>query len=82
MEEIVKQGTTYGPVSCCATTVRVNYIREIIYCKYGDTEISMSVFMEVDRIDERVQQGTVLETDRYKYRGTVVNTEGNLKDHL
>ena len=37
---------------------------------------------KVERIDERIQQGTVLETDRYKYQGIVVNTEGNLKDHM
>ena len=36
---------------------------------------------EVEQIQEIVQQGTVLETDKYKYLGTVINTEGNLKDH-
>ena len=25
---------------------------------------------------------TVLATDKYKYLGTVINTEGNLKDHM
>ena len=29
-----------------------------------------------------MQQGTVLETDKYKYLGMVINTEGNLKDHI
>ena len=24
----------------------------------------------------------MLETDKYKYLGTVINTEGNLKDHI
>ena len=37
---------------------------------------------EVEQIQERVQQGTVLETDKYKYLGRVINTEGNLKDHI
>ena len=30
---------------------------------------------EVEQLDERVQQGTVLETDRHKYLGIVINTE-------
>ena len=29
---------------------------------------------KVERIDERIQEGTVLETDRYKYQGIVINT--------
>ena len=37
---------------------------------------------EVEQIQERVQQGTVLEIDKYKYLGIVINTEGNLKDHI
>ena len=37
---------------------------------------------EVEQIQERVQQSTVLETDKYKYLRMVVNTEGNLKDHI
>lgn len=36
----------------------------------------------VQKIDERVQQDLVLETDRYKYLGIVVNTERYLKDHI
>ena len=34
IKEIVKQGTTYGPVICCATTVRVNDIGEKVCYKY------------------------------------------------
>ena len=37
---------------------------------------------EVERIDERVQQGTVLDAGWYKYRRIVRNTEGNLKYHI
>ena len=37
---------------------------------------------EVEQIQERVKQGTVLERDKYKYLGMVINTEGNLKDHI
>ena len=127
IEEIVKQGTTYGPVMCCAVTASVNDIGEKVCCKYGDTGIGMQVFLddisavgdaeevrkgrrnckkmetlkkfeyglkktkimivrtgkrEVEQIQERVQQGTVLETDKYNYLGMVINTEGNLKDNI
>ena len=37
---------------------------------------------EVEQIQERVQQSTVLETDKYKHLGMVINTEGILKDHI
>ena len=127
IEETVKQGTTYGPVMCCAATARMNDIGQKVCCKYGDTEIGMPVFIdnisavgdaeeirkgigncrkmetlkkfeygliktkimiartgkgEVEQIQERVQQGTLLETDKYKYLEMVINTEGNLKDHI
>ena len=37
---------------------------------------------EVKQIQERVQQGTVQERDKYKYLGMVINTEGNIKDNI
>ena len=37
---------------------------------------------EVEQIQERVEQDTVLETDKYKCLEMVTNTEGNLKDHI
>ena len=37
---------------------------------------------EVEQIQKRSQQGTVLETDKYKYLGMVINTERNLNDHI
>ena len=45
IEEIVKQGTTYGPIMCCVATTRVNDIGEKVCCN-GDTEIGMPVFMD------------------------------------
>ena len=45
-EEIVKQGTIYGRVMCCAATSRVNDIGKKVCCKYGDTEIGIPVFMD------------------------------------
>ena len=46
IQEIVKQGTTYGSVMCCATTVSVNNIGEKVCCKFGNTEIGMPVFID------------------------------------
>ena len=37
---------------------------------------------ELEKIQEREQQDTVLETGKCKYLGMVINTEGNLKDHI
>ena len=37
---------------------------------------------EVEQIQKRLQQGTVLETDKYKYLEMVINIERNLKDHI
>ena len=31
---------------CCASTARVNEIRERVICKYGNIEIGMPVFMD------------------------------------
>ena len=33
-------------------------------------------------IEEIVKEGTVQETDIYKYLGTAMNKSGNLKDHI
>ena len=45
IEEIVKQGTIFGPIMCCASTSRVNAIQEAVKYQYGKVEISMPVFM-------------------------------------
>ena len=54
--------------------------------EYGLTKTKIMIVRtgkgEVEQIQERVKQGTVLETDKYKYLGMVINTEGNLKDHI
>ena len=41
IKEVVKQGTTCGPIMCCASTARVNEIGEKVICKYGNIEIGM-----------------------------------------
>ena len=46
VEEVVKQGTTFGPIMCCASTSRVNEIQEAVKYQYGKVEIGMPVFMD------------------------------------
>ena len=46
IKEIVKQGTIYGSIMCCASTARVNEIGEKVICKYCNIEIGMPVFMD------------------------------------
>ena len=45
VEEVVKQGTIFGPIMCCASTSRVNEIQEAVKYEYGKVEIGMLVFM-------------------------------------
>ena len=46
VEEVMKQGTIFGPIMCCTSTSRVNEIQEVVNYQYGKVEISMSVFMD------------------------------------
>ena len=46
VEEVVKQGTIFGPIMCCASTSRVNTIQESVKYQYGKVEIGMPVFMD------------------------------------
>ena len=46
IKEIVKQGSIFGLVMCCATTSRVNNIGETVQYSYGKINIGMSVYMD------------------------------------
>ena len=46
IKEIVKQGSIFGPIMCCATTSKVNNIGEIVQYSYGKVDIGMSVYMD------------------------------------
>ena len=46
VEEVVEQGTTFGPIMCCASTSRVNEIQEAVKYQYGKVKIDMPVFMD------------------------------------
>ena len=46
IEEIVKQGTTFGSIMCCTSIYKVNNIQETLKYRYGKVEIGMSVFMD------------------------------------
>ena len=62
VEEVVKQGTIFGPIMCCASTSRVNEIQEAVKYQHGKVEIGMSVFMDdiaevgtADKIRKEIQ---------------------------
>ena len=46
MEEVVKQGTIFGPIMYCVSTSRVNEILEAVKYQYGKVEIGVPVFMD------------------------------------
>ena len=46
VKEVVKQGTIFGPVMCCAETSTVNSIGEEVKYRYGKINIGMAVFMD------------------------------------
>ena len=44
--QLVRQGTVFGPVFCCASTARINDIGESVVENCGTVEIGMSIFMD------------------------------------
>ena len=46
VKEVVKQGTIFGPIMCCAETSTVNSIGEEVKYSYGKINIGMPVFMD------------------------------------
>ena len=46
VKEVVKQGTIFGPIMCCAETSTVNRIGEEVKYSYGKINIGMPVFMD------------------------------------
>ena len=46
VKEVVKQGTIFGPIICCAETSTVNSIGEEVKYRYGKINIGMPVFMD------------------------------------
>ena len=45
IQEVVKQGSTYGPIMCCTTTSKVNDISEKVKVKYGEILTGMPIFI-------------------------------------
>lgn len=81
INEVVKQGTTNGPILCCASTARGNEIGEKAICKYGTIEIGMPVFMDdiaavvdADTIRQRTPENTIW-TEKAKYM-TIITGRG------
>ena len=46
VKEVVKQGTIFGPIMCCAETFTVDRIGEEVKYRYGKINIGMPVFMD------------------------------------
>ena len=46
IEELVRQGTVFGPLFCCASTAKVNDIGEPVKQNLGEVEVKMPVFMD------------------------------------
>ena len=46
VKEVVKQGTIFGPIMCCAETSTGKSIGEEVKYRYGKTNIIMLVFMD------------------------------------
>ena len=44
--EIVRQGTVFGPIFCCASIARINDIGEKVVEKCGTVEVGMPLFMD------------------------------------
>ena len=87
VEEVVKQGTTFGPIMCCASTSRVNEIQEAVKYQYGKVKIGMPVFMDdiaavgtAENIRKGIQNCRRMETEKKMIYGlkktkyTVINT--------
>ena len=46
VKEVVKQGTIFGPIMCCAETSTVNSIGEEVKYRHGEVNIGIPVFMD------------------------------------
>ena len=75
--EVVKQGSIFAPIMCCATTAKVNDVEERVDYNYGAIEIGTLIY-----ISEQVKAGNIQRTKKYKYLGITINEEGNLKGHI
>ena len=71
IKDVVEQGTTYGPIMCCASTARVNEIGEKVICKYGNREIGVPIFMDdiavigdADTIRKGIRNCRKMETEK------------------
>ena len=127
VKEVVKQGTIFGPIMCCAETSTVNSIGEEVKYRYGKINIGMPVFMddiatagkaehirkgisncarmerekkisfglkktkymivktgreEEEEINETVKAGRIQRTDKCKYLGITISTDGQLTEHI
>ena len=74
VEEVVRQGTIFGPIMCCASTLKVNTVQETVKYQYGKVQMGMSVFMDdiapvetADNIRKGIQNGRGKENEKKLY---------------
>ena len=65
---IVKQGTTYGPIICCAETSQVNNSEEPVKYQHEQVEVGVPVFIddimvagEHDHVNKAVKSCRIME---------------------
>ena len=44
--EVINEGSIFGPTMCCATTAKINDVREKVDYKYREIEIVMSIYID------------------------------------
>ena len=126
VKEVVKQGTIFGPIMCCAETSTVNIIGEEVKYRFGKINIGMPVFMddiatagkaehirkginncarmekekkisfglkktkymivktgrEEEEINKTVNARIIQRTNKCKYLGITISTDGQLTEHI
>ena len=73
---IVKQGTTHGPIICCAEISQVNNSEEPVKYQYEQVEVGVPVFMDDimaagdhDHVNKAVKSCRIMEeTKKFTYR--------------
>ena len=82
IKEIVKQGSIFGPIMCCATTSRVNNTGETVQYSYGKNDFGMSVYLddivaagEIAKIRKRIRNCAKIEEEKKIRYGLKKNTK-------
>ena len=50
--EVINEGSIFGPTMSCATTAKINDVREKVDYKYGEIEIVMPIYIDCEPVAE------------------------------